>query len=94
MMAARWLVLGLALGLAGCAANKLHREGIALTREGQMEAGVYKLAQAAQDEPGNAELRKDFHLQRDAWIEQLLSAARNAQAEGRRAEAQALFQAG
>ena len=92
MMAARWLVLGLALGLAGCAANKLHREGIALTREGQMEAGVYKLAQAAQDEPGNAELRKDFHLQRDAWIEQLLSAARNAQAEGRRAEAQALFQ--
>jgi general secretion pathway protein D len=92
MMAARWLVLGLALGLAGCAANKLHREGVALTREGQMEAGVYKLAQAAQDEPGNAELRKDFHLQRDAWIAQLLSAARNAQAEGMNAEAQALFQ--
>ena len=91
MMALRGLMVLLSLSLSGCAVNKLHEEGIALAREGQTEAGVYKLADAVRKDPGNAVLLKDFYLQREAWIQQVLDDARKAQLTSED-EAQAMYQ--
>lgn len=90
MSAARWLIVGLSLSLAGCAGERLHREGMGLLREGHAEAGLSKLAQAAEVEP-RPEFRKDLQLQREVWIQKILSEARKAQAAGVDGDAETLY---
>jgi general secretion pathway protein D len=69
------LAVLLALALAGCAADRMHREGISLIDEGKLEEGLTKLEQAKQADPGNATFKKDWILQRDALTTRLLREA-------------------
>jgi general secretion pathway protein D len=69
-----------ALALTACAGERLHREGVTLIDQGKTEEGLSKLAQARQSEPGNADFKKDWLLQRDQLTQRLM-------AEGRRDEA-------
>ncbi|WP_291519911.1 secretin N-terminal domain-containing protein [Acidovorax sp.] len=90
MNAARWLTVVLTLSLAGCAGDRLHREGMTLMRDGQAEEGLSKLTQAAEVEP-RPEFRKDLHVQREAWIQRMLADARRAQEAGADGDAEALY---
>lgn len=85
-----WVVIGLTLSLGGCAGDRLHREGMVLMQEGQAEAGLSKLAQAAEVEP-RPEFRKDLQIQREIWIQEVLSSARRAHAAGADVEAEAQY---
>jgi general secretion pathway protein D len=50
--------------LAGCAVDKLHREGLELAQQGQPEAGMGKFREALQLDPGRIDILKDLRLQR------------------------------
>ena len=69
----------LALVLTACAGERLHREGVSLIDEGKIEEGLGKLAQAKLADPGNADFKKDWLLQRDQITQRMMS-------EGRRDE--------
>jgi len=77
----------LLLALAGCAADRLHKEGVALVQEGQDEAGLAKLEEAVKKDPGNGKFRADLINARSRMTEQRLRAAQKAQAAGRDDEA-------
>jgi general secretion pathway protein D len=66
------LAVLLALALAGCAAERMHSEGVSMIGEGRLEEGLGKLEQAKAADPGNAAFKKDWLLQRDALANQLL----------------------
>ncbi len=65
----------LALALAGCAADRMHNEGLSLIEDGKLEEGLVKLEDAKQADPGNAIFRKDWLLQRDHLTAALLQEA-------------------
>lgn len=69
------LVVLLAVALAGCAADQLHREGMSLIENGKLDEGLSKLQQAQQADPGNGAFKKDLLLQRDAATARLLAQA-------------------
>jgi len=69
-----------ALALTACAGERLHREGVTLLGEGKVDEGLGKLAQAKQAEPGNAEFKKDWLLQRDAVTLRLMTEAKRDEA--------------
>ena len=69
------LVVLLAVALAGCAADQLHREGMSLIENGKLDEGLSKLQQAQQADPGNGAFKKDLLLQRDAASARLLAQA-------------------
>lgn len=77
------LAVMLALALAGCAADRMHSEGVNLIEEGQLEEGLSKLEQAKQADPGNAAFKKDWLLQRDKLTERLLREAAQDRSEQR-----------
>jgi general secretion pathway protein D len=60
--------------LLGCAANSLHREGLAEVDRGNYEAGVAKLAQAVQDDPKNMTYKLDLAARREDAIQKLIAA--------------------
>lgn len=67
--------------LLGCAAEKLHRQGLADVERGNYETGVAQLAQAVDRDPKNLTYRLDLAARREAAIEKLVSngdAARDA----------------
>jgi general secretion pathway protein D len=68
----------LILALTGCAAERLHRDGLAAIEKGQYESGVALLGQAAQSEPHNMTFRLDLEARREAVIQQLIGLAGNA----------------
>lgn len=90
MTVARWLIVGVTLSVVGCAGDRLHREGMSLMRDGQAEAGLSKLAQAAELE-SRPEFRKDLHLQREAWMQRILADAGRSQVAGKHGDAKALY---
>ena len=65
----------LAILLAGCAGQQLHREGLALMAEGQAEAGLAKLTEATQAAPGNTRYRADLLRSREQTVNRMLAAA-------------------
>jgi general secretion pathway protein D len=65
----------LTLALAGCAADRFHREGAALLNEGRSEEGLKKLYQAHQADPGNGQFKKDWLAQRDLATAKLMAEA-------------------
>ena len=71
----------LAVALAGCAADRMHREGISLIDEGKLEEGLSKLDQAKQADPGNASFKKDWLLQRDKLTASVLNDANKERAD-------------
>ena len=56
----------LILALTGCAAERLHRDGLAAIDKGQYESGVTLLTQAVQSEPHNMTYRLDLEARREA----------------------------
>ena len=68
------LILILVL-VAGCAAERLHRDGLAAIESGQYESGVALLSQAAHSDPHNMTYRLDLEARREAAIQQLISLA-------------------
>jgi general secretion pathway protein D len=61
--------------LFGCAANSLHREGLAEVERGNYEAGVAKLAQAVESDPKNMTYRLDLAARREDAVQKLIAAA-------------------
>jgi general secretion pathway protein D len=68
--------------VAGCAADRLHRAGLAAIERGDYEVGVTKLSEAASRDPHNMEFRLDLQARREAAVQHLVSDADNARAAG------------
>lgn len=88
-----WRLAGIALlaaGLAGCAGQQAHREGLGLIGEGRVEEGLAKLTQAVEAAPRNPTYRADLIRSRDTAVNRLLAAAGSERAGGRLDAARAL----
>ncbi len=68
-------LIGSAALLLGCAAAKLHRDGLADIDHGNYETGVAQLSQAVQRDPDNMTYKLDLATRRDAAIQHLISTA-------------------
>ncbi|MBI3562997.1 MAG: secretin and TonB N-terminal domain-containing protein [Gammaproteobacteria bacterium] len=77
--------------LFGCATDRIHKEGIELVNQGQIEAGLAKLQQAVKDEPDNLAFRADLLHRREQIVAQLLDAANSERAAGHPAESSAIY---
>ncbi|HXD43407.1 MAG TPA: secretin and TonB N-terminal domain-containing protein [Ramlibacter sp.] len=76
------LPLGLALALAGCAADQARREGQSLIDEGRYEEGLAKLNAAAAQSPNEPSLRAAAALQQERVLATLLATADSARLAG------------
>lgn len=78
--------LSIVLVLTGCATyttrNEAFLEGKQLISQGQLDAGLKKLEQAAYEEPENIEIRLVLNREREAVINKILSTAENYQLTG------------
>src|SRR3982074_2954507 len=74
--------LVIAVLLSGCAADKLHRDGLAEVERGNYEAGVSKLADAVAQNPKNMMYRLDLTARREDSIQKLISAGDALRAAG------------
>ena len=86
-----WLAAASLCVLAGCAADRLHRDGMQLVRDGQHEAGLGKIGEAVQRAPDRPDILKDLRMQRAAWVDQQIARARAAQQAGELDAADALY---
>ncbi|MDB6042160.1 MAG: type and secretion system protein [Gammaproteobacteria bacterium] len=68
--------------VAGCAADRLHRAGLAAIERGDYEVGVTKLTEASSKDPHNMEYRLDLQARREAAVQHLVADADNARAAG------------
>ena len=87
-----WLrALGLSglIALSGCTAQRLHRSGMEMMGEGNVEAGLDALSKAVQAAPRDAALRKDFYMAKTGAVNALLASAQQKQASGDYAAAEA-----
>ncbi|MDE2349381.1 MAG: hypothetical protein KGL92_12845, partial [Gammaproteobacteria bacterium] len=77
--------------LGGCAAERLHKQGLAAIQQGEYETGVSDLAQAAAGDPNNLTFRLDLQTQRDAAVQKLIGIADAARVAGQLDEAAATY---
>ena len=77
---------------AGCAAQKLHRDGMDMLEEGQVEEGLSKLEQASKAAPDNVSYRRDWLRNREQLANRLLAAANSERGSGRLEAAQAIYE--
>jgi general secretion pathway protein D len=87
----RVVVIALSAALAACAANRLHREGLADVDRGDYEAGVNKLAAAVAKDPGNLSFKLDLAARRSASVQKLIAAGDGARANDQLDEATATY---
>ncbi len=87
----RMATLLLLAGLAGCAADQIHRDGLAAIDRGAYEEGVAKLEQAVKNEPSNLEFRLDLRARKEAAVQKLIADADNARAAGRAEDARVSY---
>ena len=73
LLTRKLLPITLALLLVGCAAERYRQEGLTLIKDGRLEEGLAKLSIAQQTDTGNASIRKDWLLQRDAITQRLMA---------------------
>jgi general secretion pathway protein D len=78
--------------LAGCAAERLHRQGLAKIERGEYEAGVADLHQALEQDPGNIAYRLDYEARRDGSVQRLIGLADSARGMGHFDTSAALYQ--
>ncbi|MDE2252064.1 MAG: hypothetical protein KGL25_11755 [Gammaproteobacteria bacterium] len=71
------------LTLAGCATERMQREGLRAVDAGEYEPGLGKLERAAHADPRNLSYRLDLRTQRDQAVHELLAAADRARADER-----------
>ena len=77
--------------IAGCAADKLHREGLAAIERGDYEAGVANLGQAVVRDPANMAYRLDFEARRESAVQSLIAQGDGARRAGQLDSATALY---
>ncbi len=80
--AARCVLPLLVLALAGCAAQMAYRDGEQLVAKNQIEAGLAKLREAVDKEPGNGQYRIAYLRARENATRALLDQADNARNAG------------
>jgi general secretion pathway protein D len=80
--ARRLSVLLLSALTAGCATDRLHRQGVKAFEQGAYEEAIATLEQAVKKDPSNLELRLGLRARREAAVQQLLAAADSARANG------------
>jgi general secretion pathway protein D len=80
----RRIICALAVGilLVGCAADRLHRQGLADVERGDYESGVSKLNAAVQGDPNNMGFRLDLAAKREVAVQKLIGLADTARAKG------------
>jgi general secretion pathway protein D len=79
--------------LAGCAAQTMHREGLAAMERNQYAEGVAKLEKAAELKPDDMFYKKDWLLARETATSKLLAAAAAALADNKLAQAEQSYNA-
>ncbi len=79
------------LTLFGCAADRMHKEGIELMNQGQIEEGLDKLKEAIKNDPDNLTFRADLIQKRDLIVHSLLIEAGNERAAGHPDQASAIY---
>jgi general secretion pathway protein D len=78
-----WAGAALLLALvAGCAAERLHRDGMAAIDRGDYEQGVADLQQALAKDPGNIAYKLDYEARRDSAVQKLIGLADSARGVG------------
>jgi len=87
-----WYGAAVLMLLAGCAAERLHRQGLAAIDRGEYEAGVAQLHQALEQDPGNIAYRLDYEARRDGSVQKLIGLADSARGMGHFDTAMALYQ--
>jgi general secretion pathway protein D len=86
----RFAALALALVLAGCA-NPVLQESSALIDSGHWREGLARLEQAMKDNPGDPELRIQYHRYRERSLQRVLDVAESELAAGRPDSAEAIY---
>jgi general secretion pathway protein D len=76
-----------ALLVVGCAADRLHRDGLADVERGEYESGVGKLNAAVHSDPHNMGFRLDLAAKREMAVQRLIALADTARAAGKLDEA-------
>ena len=66
-----------ALLLGGCAAQRIHNEGMDLLSQGRYEQALGKLEEAMRMDPGDLQLRKDFVRSREETAYRLVASGNN-----------------
>ena len=96
MTAARWWrilqMLALCLLLAGCAAQRLHDEGMVLIDDGRIEEGLERMARAARENPGELRYRVALIRARRSAVERIVADARDAELGGRHEAARMAYE--
>lgn len=78
--------------LAGCAAQRLHQDGLALLDEGRTEEGLAKLEEASKAEPDNVAYRATLLRKREQAVARLIAAANSERAGERLATAREIYE--
>ncbi len=78
----RTLIFLLAALVAGCAAERLHRDGMVAIDQGNYEEGIAALRQAVKDDPGNLNFRLDLRARQEGVVQQLVAAGDAARSKG------------
>jgi len=68
--------------IAGCAADRLHHQGVTAFEHGAYEEGIASLEKAVRDDPWNLELRYELRTRREAAVRQLNDVADRARQSG------------
>jgi general secretion pathway protein D len=68
--------------IVGCAADRLHSEGLAAVTAGEYETGLAELKKATQSDPGNLAYRIDYETRREQVVQNLIITASSAQRDG------------
>ena len=84
-------LLLLVIFISGCVSERAYREGVALSDQGQLEAGLEKLQLAADKSPGNSQYRLALLNRRVNAVNALLQAADAAVNEGKLENAEAEY---
>ncbi len=86
------LLLLVAAIAAGCAGQRLHREGMALMEQGRAEEGLAKLEQASKADPDNLAYRNAWLRSREQTANRMAAAAAGERAAGRPEAAQSTYE--
>jgi general secretion pathway protein D len=91
----RWIQVGAVLMvsslLAGCGAQRVHREGLRDLDAGRWEAGLHKLEEAARRDSRNLTFRAHLLTKREQIVAQMLTKADRHYVDGRLDEAEQLY---
>lgn len=77
------------IALSGCGAQMLHRSGMDMVKQGDLEGGLAALAKAVETDPHNGMLRKDYYNAKEGAVARLVESARRLNGAGERAGAEA-----